>query len=221
MPPRDKQIARAAHHQRLQERTAGETDNDGQRQDHEPEVFGRTEFQGLVGQQGAEEGQPQDPQRPGDEGADGGDSQSRSAPALLGERISIEAGGHGSDLSRDIEENGSSGTTVHGAVKNSRHHDDRRGGLQYRRQRDQDGDGRSGTQPGQDSDNGPQDSANGRHQQIHGAHRRNKARAQVHQCVHRLNSQAQNPDGERHLKETDERQIDTGGQESSRHKTGP
>ena len=144
----------------FQEGAAGEADDQGQRHEHEGEIFRRAEDHGDVGQKRGEEGEPDQAERSRDEGGDGADGKGRSGFPLLGHLVPVDGGRHGGRLPGDVDDDRGRRPPVHGAVVDGGHHDDRRGRGEHRGQGKEDRDPGGGTDAGEHADQGPDETAN-------------------------------------------------------------
>ena len=92
-------------------------------ENHEGEVFRRTEGEGGIPQERRKELEAQNPQRSGDEGADGHQRQGCPGPPFLGHLVAVETGHDTRRFTRDIDQDRGGRSSVHGPVPDPRHHD--------------------------------------------------------------------------------------------------
>ena len=99
---------------------------------HKSKILRRPELEGEPGQGRGQERQPEDGNGAGDEGADCSNAQSRACAPLPGHLVAVQAGDHGGRFTGNIDQDGSCGAPIHGAVINASQHDDGRfgGGLE-------------------------------------------------------------------------------------------
>ena len=135
------------------DRAAGEGHGEEQPQKRQGEIFGGTEIEGEFGQGRGEEGQTENPDGSRHKGSDRGDAQGRARASLLGHLVAVDTGDDGGRLAGDVHQDGSGRSSVHCAVVNARHHDDRGyRGADLIAHGQQQGDRRSGTKAGEDAD---------------------------------------------------------------------
>ena len=132
---------------------------DDQPADQKAEVLRRTEAEGEPGQRGGQKHESDDAQRSRNEGTDGGDGQGRTRAPLPGHGIPVDAGHHRSRLPGNAHQDRGGRPAVHGPVVDSRQQDDRRGGIQAERGRQEHADPGQGTHAGQDPDHRPDQTA--------------------------------------------------------------
>ena len=174
-----------AHHQGLEHGTRREVDEDHHAQEHQGEVFGRSECQGELGQGRGHEHQAQDGDRPGDEGAEGGDAQGGSRPPLPGHLVTVETGDHRGRLARDVDQDRRCRTSVHGPIVDPGQHDDRRDRGNVKGAGQEEGDGRRGSQAGQHADQRSHQDADEAEEQVRRREQDMGAQGNVIQQIHR------------------------------------
>jgi hypothetical protein len=165
---------------------AGESGDQAQSQNHQPEILRRPESKGIVRQHRSKNHQTDNAQSAADKRPDRGDSQSDPRPALLGHRMTIEGSNHGRGFSWDIHQNRGDGAAVLGAVIDPRQKDNGRRRSQTIRSRQQDGDGSGGADSGERPDNGPDQYAHHTDEKVHRGEGSLKAYQKGLECFHRL-----------------------------------
>jgi hypothetical protein len=127
----------------------GQHHREDQAHDHEREVLGRAEQKGKTGQGLAEGGDDQGRHRTGEERADGRDAQSHAGTTLAGHLVAVESGHHRGGLAGNVDQDRRGRTAVLRAVIDAGQHDERAGGIESERNRQQHGNGRDRPDAGQ------------------------------------------------------------------------
>ena len=112
--------------QRLEFVAAADRRDEQHAEQRERGVLRRPEVQRDAGHDGRQQRQPDDRDRRADKGSDGRNTESRSGPALFGQREAIEHGDHRRRLAGQSQQHRGDRAAVLGPVVDAGEHDDRR-----------------------------------------------------------------------------------------------
>jgi hypothetical protein len=133
-------------------RAAGQHDGGDEAERHQRAVVGRAELLRHARQRLGEDHDDDGPDSAGKERAEGGDRQRRSRSPVARHLVAVETGHHRRGFTRQIDEDRGCRAAVLRAVVDTGQHDQRGGGRQVERDRQQHGDGRHRTNAGEHAD---------------------------------------------------------------------
>ena len=159
------QDAEGRHQQRAGERRGRHIGEEDQADDQQRGVFRRPEAQREGAERRRDHGQRDDAEGAGDERADRGDAERGAGAALLRHGVAVDAGHHRGGLARNPHQDRGGRAAVLRAVIDAGQHDDRLGGVEAERHRQQDADAGEGADAGQHADQGADHAAEKRIEQ--------------------------------------------------------